>query len=56
MPVGGVLMTVIGGWSLSANASKGEMSGTTEAVYKLWRFLVRFICPVIVILILLSGI
>jgi NSS family neurotransmitter:Na+ symporter len=56
MPVGGVLMTVIGGWSLSAGATKTEMTGTPEAVYRLWHFLIRFICPVIVILILLSGI
>ena len=56
MPVGGVLMTFIGGWSLSANASKEEMINTPQPVYRLWYFLIRFICPVIVVLILLSSI
>ena len=45
MPLGGVLVAVLAGWGLSRSATLSELSIADGALYRLWRFLVRFAVP-----------
>ncbi|MEM9172413.1 MAG: sodium-dependent transporter [Pseudomonadota bacterium] len=54
LPLGGVLITIFAGWIMSANSTSSEL-GTNGTVFKLWRFLARFVAPVGVIIVLLNG-
>ncbi len=49
MPVGGILMAVLGGWILSKEVVFAEMNLKSEWQFRLWRFLIRFLAPLIVL-------
>lgn len=55
MPVGGILMAVIGGWFITKTTSRTSLSLSHPLLYSLWRFLVRYVAPVAVLLIFLSN-
>jgi neurotransmitter:Na+ symporter, NSS family len=48
MPVGGILMAILAGWILSKEVVFAEMNLKSEWQFVVWRFLVRFLAPVIV--------
>lgn len=58
LPLGGLLITVFTGWILNQRLAKGELDkgGTYRQVYPVWRFLIRYIAPVLVALVLLNKI
>jgi len=45
MPMGGILMAVLAGWVLSKQASRDELRLHHEMLFKVWRFLIRFVAP-----------
>jgi len=49
MPVGGILMAILAGWVLSRDVVFAEMNLTSEWQFIVWRFLVRFLAPLIVL-------
>ncbi len=55
MPVGGILMAVIGGWFISKHTSQSSLSLSPSWLFSVWRFLVRYVAPVAVLLIFLSN-
>ncbi|HCM75471.1 MAG TPA: sodium-dependent transporter [Cytophagales bacterium] len=55
MPVGGILMAIIGGWVLSKQSSREELNITNERLYIIWRFLVRFVAPAAVLAIFITN-
>lgn len=55
MPVGGILMAIIGGWLLSKDSSRAELNISNEHVFHMWRFLVRYVAPTAVLLIFISN-
>lgn len=55
MPVGGILMAVIGGWFITKSTSQASLALSHPLLYSLWRFLVRYVAPVAVLLIFLSN-
>jgi NSS family neurotransmitter:Na+ symporter len=55
MPVGGILMAIIGGWVLSKESSKAELDIKDERLFHIWRFLVRYIAPAAVLIIFISN-
>ncbi len=55
MPVGGILMAVIGGWFITRQTSRASLSLSNPILYIVWRFLVRYVAPVAVLLIFLSN-
>lgn len=55
MPVGGILMAIIGGWLLSRQSSKEELNITDENIFRIWRFLVRYVAPSVVLIIFISN-
>ena len=46
MPGGGVLLALLAGWGLSKQATLDELGVEDETLYRIWRFLVRFVVPV----------
>ncbi len=55
LPIGGFLASIFAGWVMSQAATREELGFKTESRYKMWLFLVRWICPAAVGLILLQN-
>jgi NSS family neurotransmitter:Na+ symporter len=49
MPIGGILMAVIGGWLLSKQVAFTELQINSEWQFYVWRFLVRYVAPAILL-------
>jgi len=49
MPVGGILMAILAGWLLSKEVVFAEMNLKSEWQFAVWRFLVRYIAPIILL-------
>ncbi len=55
MPAGGVLVTLFAGWVIKRQFSADELFGGNEPlVYKVWLFIVRFIAPILLAIVLFS--
>jgi len=54
LPLGGVLIAIFAAWKMSKEASRGELGLRDGIGYALWRFLVRYITPVAIGLVLLN--
>ena len=55
MPAGGILVAVFAGWIVQRRFSADELYGGDEPLlYKLWLFIVRFVAPVLLALVLFS--
>ncbi|MEM0929388.1 MAG: sodium-dependent transporter [Pseudomonadota bacterium] len=55
LPLGGFLIAVFAGYVVSQSASREELGFKTAAGYQRWRFLIRYVCPSIVGLIIVYG-
>ncbi len=55
LPIVGFLTSIFAGWVISKTASREELGFKRESRYKAWLFLVRFLCPAAVGLILLKS-
>lgn len=55
MPIGGVAVAVLAGWSLSRRSSLQELAIGDGRVFKSWRFLVRYLVPVAITLLFLVN-
>ena len=56
LPLGGVLIAVFAGWVLPRAVTRDELGGADGAAYRLWRFLIRYVAPAAVALVLLNGV
>ncbi len=56
MPIAGLLTTIFAGWILNKSISKEEFEqGTSfKKIYGVWLFAIRFLCPLVVLIILLQ--
>jgi len=55
LPLGGILIAVFAGWVLPRRATQDELGMGDGAGYRIWRFLVRYVSPVAVALVLLNA-
>jgi NSS family neurotransmitter:Na+ symporter len=55
LPLGGMFVTVFAAWVMCRNSSADELGGA-GAIYKLWRFLARYVAPVAIIFIFLHAV
>jgi len=55
LPLGGFAMSVFAAWVMARSSSSGELR-TSPGVYRLWRFLARFVAPVAVAVVFLNAI
>jgi NSS family neurotransmitter:Na+ symporter len=55
MPAGGVLVAVLAGWGLKKSATLDELQIVEGRLYKSWRFLVRYLVPVVIALVFATN-
>jgi neurotransmitter:Na+ symporter, NSS family len=56
LPLGGLLIAIFAGWKMSRESSVDELDMGDLFFYPLWRFLVRYITPIAVIIVFLHAI
>ena len=56
LPLGGLFITLFAGWVMCQNSSADELDETAGSLYRLWRFLARYVAPVAVLLIFFNAI
>lgn len=58
LPIGGLFISLFVGWFLSVDVSRSELETGGEAfrLYPVWRFLVRYVCPLAIIWIVIAVI
>jgi NSS family neurotransmitter:Na+ symporter len=56
LPLGGLLIAIFAAWKMSRESSMDELNMGDQFFYPLWRFLVRYITPVAVIIVFLHAI
>jgi len=56
MPVTGLLVAVFAGWIVSGNAAADELRIARPALFRAWQFLVRFVVPLTIVVILVNGV
>lgn len=49
MPIGGILMAILAGWILTKDVIFVEMNLKSEWQFTIWRFLIRFLAPAVVL-------
>jgi len=54
LPLGGILIATFAGWVMTRSSSREELAIRFGLVYGLWRFVVRYVAPVLVGLVLLQ--
>jgi NSS family neurotransmitter:Na+ symporter len=55
LPLGGMLITIFAAWVMCRNSSADELGGAGN-LYRLWRFLARFVAPVAIAFIFLRTV
>ena len=55
LPVAGLITAIFAGWIVSTSASREELGFKTEAWYRRWRFLIRYVCPAAIIAIVVYS-
>ena len=56
MPVTGVLVAIFAGWIVPKRVSAQELQLGKPVLFGVWRFLVRFVVPVIIVIILITSV
>ena len=58
LPLGGLLITLFAGWVLNSKIGRDELlkGGGSRGFYQVWFFLIRYVSPVLVALVLLNKI
>ena len=55
LPLGGILICLFAAWAMGESSRRSELRIRHPAVYRLWRFLARYIAPLGVVLIFLHA-
>ena len=56
LPLGGLLIAVFAAWKMSRESTVDELGMGDRVFYPLWRFLVRYITPIAVIIVFLKAV
>ncbi len=55
LPFGGLMAALFAGWVMSKSATREELGFKSESSYNAWYFLIRWVCPIAVTLVLIFG-
>ncbi len=55
-PLSGLAIAVFAGWVMCRNSTSDELDPSAGYVYRLWRFVTRFVAPIAVVLVFLNAI
>ncbi len=56
LPLGGLFIAIFSGWVMHQHATREELGIKYNFMYQLWRFLVRWVTPVAVIIVFLNAV
>ncbi len=56
LPVGGLMIAIFTGWVVRKEFSRDEFTSLNALAYELWHFLIRFIVPPALLIIIVTGI
>ncbi len=56
LPHGGLLIAIFAGWFVSKGSAREELALGNEALFEVWHFLIRYLVPIAVLVILVVGI
>jgi len=56
LPTGGLLMAVFAGWAMTRDASRDELTTLGAGSFGVWYFLIRFVVPPALLVILVAGV
>jgi neurotransmitter:Na+ symporter, NSS family len=56
LPTGGLLTAIFVGWIVKTDLCKHEMQQDSQVLYNVWRFLLRYIAPLAVLIIIVNGV
>jgi len=56
LPLGGLLIAIFAAWKMSRASTVDELAMGDGFFYKLWRFLVRYITPIAVVIVFLKAV
>lgn len=54
LPLGGLLVAIFAGWGMRRESARSELALTDGRVFRIWRFLVRWVAPAAVIIVFLT--
>ncbi|MAA71530.1 MAG: sodium-dependent transporter [Bermanella sp.] len=55
LPLGGLLIAIFVGWVMNKQDVQDELNMSNPVMFKVWRFLVKFVAPVAVAIVLING-
>lgn len=55
LPLGGLLVAIFAGWVVPRAVMRDELHQSSEGVFRFWRFMIRYVSPIAVSLILIFG-
>jgi len=55
LPLGGLLVAIFAGWVVPRAVMRDELHQSSEGVFRFWRFMIRYVSPIAVSLILVFG-
>jgi len=55
MPVGGLLLAIFAGWIALRKDMRSEMGLPEGGLFEIWHVLVKYVCPIVLIIIIISG-
>jgi NSS family neurotransmitter:Na+ symporter len=55
LPVGGLLIAIFAAWQIRRESLREELSAMPNGIFNLWHFLLRFVLPVAITVILVTG-
>jgi NSS family neurotransmitter:Na+ symporter len=55
LPLGGILIAIFAGWVLTAETTRQELGLSPGGVFAVWRFLMRYVCPVAIAAVLVAN-
>ncbi|MCP3906709.1 MAG: sodium-dependent transporter, partial [Oceanicoccus sp.] len=56
LPISGLLIALFAGWSLPGRVTESELALESGFIYLLWRFLLRWIAPALILVILVFNV
>ncbi|MFT5351395.1 MAG: NSS family neurotransmitter:Na+ symporter [Gammaproteobacteria bacterium] len=56
LPISGLLVALFAGWIVPNNIALSELGIKSKILYLIWRFLLRWLAPVVILLILIFNV
>ncbi len=56
LPIGGLLFAIFAGWKLNPNSARNILARQHDHHFNIWRFLIKYIAPIGILLVLINSI